>query len=131
MSFFKKLKNVASAVSTVTSVTNALSSNNPVGTLASNAINRATRGNTTLSQLNNISQFRNSSLGSIVNGSLMNSSNRSGCSKKIDNNKPSVMFILGSVLTISLALTFSWVPLNKSSLDKLVNDDNFSSSNFL
>ena len=53
MSFFKKLKNVASAVSTVTSVTNALSSNNPVGTLASNAINRATRGNTTLSQLNN------------------------------------------------------------------------------
>ena len=75
MSFFKKLKNVASAVSTVRSVTNALSSNNPVGTLASSAINRATRGNTTLSQLNNISQFRNSSLGSIVNGSFMNSSN--------------------------------------------------------
>ena len=47
MSFFKKLKNVASAVSTVRSVTNALSSNNPVGTLASSAINRATRGNTT------------------------------------------------------------------------------------
>ena len=56
-------------------MTNALSSNNPVGTLASSAINRATRGNTTLSQLNNISQFRNSSLGSIVNGSFMNSSN--------------------------------------------------------
>lgn len=75
MSFFKKLNKVSNTLSTVSSVTNALRSADPIGGLAQTALQKAQIGQNNLAEINKISGFRKSSLGGLFNKIPLNSNN--------------------------------------------------------